>query len=154
MDFCEATNELAAAMGLPPVVPDETGAFSLLFDNRCEIAFSPASEDGSVIFHADLGDASPLDGAACRALLTASLLGAKTGGAAFSIDPGTARVIFWKRYGAFAGRADLEKALGEFLGQVLFWQKRLADGSLSETERTEPDSSPLPPWHLNEMIAI
>jgi hypothetical protein len=47
-------------MELPPVTPDDSGAFSLLFDDKYEVAFSPDDGDGTVVFHADLDDAVAL----------------------------------------------------------------------------------------------
>ena len=138
MKFKAAMDELAVAMGMPPVTPDGSGDFSLLFDDKFEIGFSPDEEDDSVVFHADVGDALELAEGDCRALLEQSLLGAKTGGAAFSIDPRAKRVVIWKRYGDFADRSELESALGQFLGQVVFWTDRLANGTFSFAETVEP----------------
>ncbi len=37
-------------------------------------------------------------------------------------------MVLWKRYGEFSGKADLETAIHAFLGQVLEWKRRLAEG--------------------------
>ena len=137
MRFKNAIDELAAAMGLQPVTTDDSGAFSLLFDDRYEVSFSPDDGDCTVVFHADIGDASALGGDEARALLEASLLGAKTGGAAFSIDPAAKRVVIWRRYGEFADCDDLKTALAGFLGQVVFWQERLASGQFAAADAAE-----------------
>ena len=138
MRFKAAMDELVAAMGMPSVTSDDSGAFSLLFDDKFEISFSPDGEDDSVVFHADVSDASELAEGVCRSLLEQSLLGAKTGGASFSIDPTAKRVVIWKRYRDFADCGELERALEQFLGQVVFWMDRLSNGAFSAAETVEP----------------
>ena len=130
MRFKDAMDILAASMGLAQVTPDEAGAFSLLFDDRFEVGFSPDGDDGTVVFHSEIGDATELGDGGSRTLLELSLLGAKTGGAAFSIDPLTERVVIWKRHGEFSGQGELVKALEGFLGQVVHWTEKLANGEL------------------------
>lgn len=126
MDLIHAMNELAAAIGMRPVEADETGGFTLLFDGVQEVSFAPDG-DGTV-FHAAVGGAADLDREGLLSLLEASLLGAGTGGAAFGLHRAAGELVLWKRYGEFAGRADLETAIGEFLGLVLEWKGKLAAG--------------------------
>lgn len=126
MDLIHAMNELAAAIGMRPVEPEESGGFTLLFDGEHEVAFAPDG-DGTV-FHAAVGEAADLDREGLLSLLEASLLGAGTGGAAFGLHRAVGELVLWKRYGEFAGRADLETAIGEFLGLVLEWKGKLAAG--------------------------
>jgi hypothetical protein len=80
------------------------------------------------VFHAVVGGAERLDREGLLSLLEASLLGAGTGGAAFGLHRAAGEVVLWKRYGEFSGRADLERAIGEFLGVVLEWKGKLSAG--------------------------
>ena len=126
MELIHAMNELAAAIGMRPVKPEESGGFTLLFDNEHEVAFEP---DGSAtVFPAVVGEAADLDREGLLSLLEASLLGAGTDGAAFGVHQALGEVVLWKRYGEFLGKADLETAIHAFLGQVLEWKRRLAGG--------------------------
>ena len=127
-------------MGLPVARQSDGQGFSLLFDNEHEVEFEPDAEDGSVVFHAEVGDAAALGADEMRTLLEASLLGANTDGAAFSIDPRFGKVVLWKRCHEFSGAAALRRELEAFLGQMIHWKKRLADGfgEIATTERTEP----------------
>ena len=126
MDLIHAMNELAAGIGMRPVEADETGGFTLLFDGVQEVSFAPDG-DGTV-FHAVVGGAERLDREGLLSLLEASLLGAGTGGAAFGLHRAAGEVVLWKRYGEFSGRADLERAIGEFLGVALEWKGKLSEG--------------------------
>ena len=135
MKLIYAMNELAAAIGMRPVEADETGGFTLLFDDRHEVSFAPDG-DGTV-FHAEVGDVEQLDRERALSLLEASLLGAGTGGAAFGLHRAAGEVVLWKRYGAFSGRADLERAIGEFLGQVLEWKGKLSAGDFDAPPAAE-----------------
>lgn len=126
MELIHAMNELAAGIGMQPVEPDETGGFTLLFDGVQEVSFAPDGDKS--VFHATVGEAARLDREGLLALLEASLLGAETGGAAFGLHRATGEVVLWKRYGEFTGRADLEAAIGKFLGLALEWKRRLAEG--------------------------
>lgn len=127
MDLIHAMNELAAGIGMKPVEADETGGFTLLFDGVQEISFAP--DGNNVVFHAPVGEAAHLDREGLLSLLEASLLGAGTGGAAFGLHRAAGELVLWKRYGEFSGRADLEAAIGKFLGLVLEWKRRLAEGN-------------------------
>lgn len=140
MKLIYAMNELAAAIGMRPVEADETGGFTLLFDDRHEVSFAPDG-DGTV-FHAEVGDVEQLDRERALSLLEASLLGAGTGGAAFGVHREFGTVVLWKRFGEFSSRADLETAIGEFLGQVVAWKGKLSAGGLSAMD-SPSGSSPL-----------
>ena len=126
MELIHAMNELAAGIGMRAVEADETGGFTLLFDGVQEVSFAPDG-DGTV-FHAVVGGAERLDREGLLSLLEASLLGAGTGGAAFGLHRAAGELVLWKRYGEFSGRADLEAAIGKFLGLALEWKRRLAEG--------------------------
>jgi hypothetical protein len=51
-------------------------------------------------------------------------------------------VVLWKRFGEFSSRAELETAIGEFLGQVVVWKEKLSAGGPSAPDSL-PGSSPL-----------
>ena len=127
MDFRKALDDVLGEMGLSAGESADGAGFSLLFDNEHEVDFEPDAEDDSVVFHADVGDADRLGDAALRALFEASLLGANTDGAAFSIDSRFGKVVLWKRCHEFSGPAALRRELESFLGQVVHWKARLAD---------------------------
>ncbi len=126
MEFIETLNELAAKVGLGKVELDDTGSVTLLFDGAYAISFTPDAAEDAVYFQCEIADASSLSYSDARALLEASL--AATNGAAFSIDRMLEKVILWKRFGEFASCAALEKAINEFLGQIVRWKERLARG--------------------------
>lgn len=141
MDLIHAMNELAAGIGMRPVEADETGGFTLLFDGEHEMSFAP--DGGGTVFHAPVGEADRLDREGLLSLLEASLLGAETGGAAFGLHRAAGKLVLWKRYGEFSGRADLESAIHLFLGQVIEWKRRLASGDFAAPAASEvPPSSP------------
>ena len=129
MELIHAINEWAAAIGMRQVESDETGGFTLLFDGAHEVSFAPDG-DGTV-FHAEVGDVERLDREGALSLLEASLLGAGTGGAAFGVHRELGAVVLWKRFGEFSSRADLETAIGEFLGQVVVRKEKLSVGGPS-----------------------
>lgn len=139
MEFRNAMNELAASIGMRPVVPEESGGFTLLFDGEHEVAFEP--DGGDTLFHAEAGEAAGLDREALLSLLEASLLGAETGGAAFGVHRALGTVVLWKRYGEFSSAAELEKALQEFLGLAVEWKRRLSSGDFAPPA---PSDAPVP----------
>ena len=126
MQFSDAMRELAAKTGIGPLQFDGDGSVALLFDDEHEITFTPDAEDRSVLFHAELGPAPSQDASACLKLLTTSLLGAQTDGAALAVHEALGTVVLWKRHDdSFADRADLERAVNLFLAQVIAWKKKL-----------------------------
>ncbi len=141
MKWEAAIGEVLAETGLAATVRDGDGAFSLLFDNEHEVSFEPDADDGSVLFHAEVGDSASLDAAGLRSLLEASLLGANTAGAAFSIDSRFGKVVLWKRCHEFSSAAALRRELEAFLGQVIHWKARIADGFAEAATAERSDSS-------------
>ena len=126
MLFTDVMHEFAENTGIGPLRFDADGSVALLFDGEHEITFTPNAEDRSVLFHAELGPAPTQDGAACLKLLTASLLGAQTGGAALAVHEALGAVVRWKRQDeGFADRAALEHAVNVFLAQVIAWKEKL-----------------------------
>ncbi len=149
MQFSDVMRELAAKIGIGPLQFDADGSVALLFDGEHEITFTPNAEDRAVLFHAELGPAPSRNSAACLQLLTASLLGAQTGGAALAIHEALGTVVLWKRHDdSFADCSDLERAVNLFLAQVIAWKEKLrhAPAAAADTE------SGLPP-HVQGMMA-
>ena len=134
MKFLDAMNELASAAGMGPMAADDAGGTTLLFDGEHEVTFSPAA-DGGVMLQCEVGDAGILGDGACRALLESSF--SETGGAAFAIHRALGKVVLWKICGEFESRAAIEKAVNDFLGQVVSWKKKLADGDLGAPSAAE-----------------
>ncbi|MCR5562451.1 MAG: type III secretion system chaperone [Desulfovibrio sp.] len=126
MHFNDVMRELAEKIGVGPLQFDDNGSVAMLFDNEHEITFTPNPDDCSVLFHAELGPAPLHDGKACLKLLTASLLGAQTGGTAIAVHEALGNVVLWKRHDEnFADCAALEQAINRFLAQVISWKKQL-----------------------------
>ena len=137
MRIIDLMNELASSVGIGCVTPDEGGCLTLLFDNTHEVTFMPDGDDDSVYFQCELGDASPLGSDGCKTLLEASF--SQTNGAAFSIHPAMQKVVIWKRYGEFASLSVFEKAINDFLGQVVVWKQRMESGNFNaELASTSP----------------
>ena len=139
MKFSEAMNELAAASGIGPITVDGTEGATLLFDGEHEVTFAPET-DGGVVLQCEIGDADVLGDGACRALLEASY--SETGGAAFAIHRALGKVVLWKTHGEFESCSAIEKAVNDFLGQVVSWKKKLADGDLGAPSAAGAAESP------------
>ena len=137
MKLADAMNELAGVAGIGPVVPDGDGSVTFLFDGEHEVTFSPEA-DGCVVLQCEIGDAGTLTDGACRALLEASY--SESGGAAFAIHRALGKVVLWKLHGEFDSRSALERAVNDFLGQVVVWKKKIADGDLGAAGAV-PDAS-------------
>ncbi len=147
MQLSSLLQEFGAKTGLADLTTDASGACSLLFDDAHEMTFTPDLDDNSLLFHAPVGSANYTDANALIELLTASLLGAETGGAALAIDRNGDDVILWKRYNAeFADAGAFEKAINDFLTQVVAWKERLDSPSFGATATgdavPESDSTP------------
>ena len=136
MNVLKLLNDLAAKIGIGRLVPEADGGVTLLFDDAHEVSFTPAEEDNAeednaVVFQCELADASRLRPEDFRALLEASL--AETGGAGFAIHRQLDKLLLWKHFSEFNSAAELEKAINDFLAQVILWKERLANGSFSDT---------------------
>ena len=149
MQFGDVMRELAEKCGIGPLKFDDDGSVALLFDGEHEITFTPNAEDRSVLFHAELGPAPLQDSAACLNLLTASLLGAQTGGAAFAVHEALGTVVLWKRHDdSFVDCPDLERAVNLFLAQIIAWKEKLKHAPAA-APHTEPDL----PSHMRGIVA-
>lgn len=129
MQFTQAISQLGQKIGIGDLALDDQNTCSLLFDESIEVQFTADGDDRSVIFSCILGRASDLaaDPARARALLEASLLGARTGGAAFSISPEDDSLVMWKRHDdSFIDEQDLEKKVNAFLEDCIIWKEKAA----------------------------
>ena len=151
MKLITLLNKLAASIGIGSVIPDETGSVTLLFDNEHEVTFMPDEGDSTVFFQCEVGEASQLGSDGCRALLEASF--SQTDGAAFAIHPALQKVVLWKRFDEFVSLAAFEKAINEFLGQVVAWKQRLASGDFT-VEETAGDQVPYVPGLTTNFIQV
>ncbi len=130
MQFNDVIHAFGEKIGIGSLAFDTDGSVGLLFDGEHEITFTPDAEDRSVLFHAEVGSASFLDRDACQKLLSASLLGAETGGAAFSVHEAQGLIILWKRHDdGFEDVSAFERAVNAFLVQVIFWKDALKNPS-------------------------
>lgn len=138
MTFVDIIREFGEKIGIDALTFDDEGSVTLLFDGEHEITFTPDADDHSVLFHAEMGSASHMDSNSYMKLLTASLLGAETGGAAFAIHEALGNIILWKRHDdVFNDCADFERAVTAFLGQVIAWKDKLNDIDSTNTQTTE-----------------
>lgn len=129
MQFTQAISQFGQKIGLGELRLDEQNSCSLLFDESIEVLFTADDEDKSVLLSCSLGKASELaaDLASARALLEESLLGAQTGGAAFSISSDDDSLVLWKRYDdSFIDELDLEKKVNAFLEECIAWKEKAA----------------------------
>ncbi len=131
-------DELGGKMRIDGVALDGSGACTLLFDDAYEVTFQQNAEDRAILFSSDVGAFDQHDSAGAMRLLSASLLGAETGGGALAVDREHDRVILWKRFADdFPDLPAFEEALNAFLPQVIAWKERLAASA-----REEPYSPP------------
>jgi hypothetical protein len=131
--------EFGQVTGLGELALDRDKSCSLLFDGEHELSLTQETIDGSVFLHAPVGDA-PEEEDVLREFLSASLLGAQTGGAAFALSGKT--LILWKRHDGFEDYGSLEKAINAFLERLIYWKER------STAKRREAPALPveaLPP---------
>lgn len=145
MEWNRALESFGSSLGIDDLAPDADGSCSLLFDGENEVTFTHDEEDRALFMYAEIGDASALSKEACLALLEASLLGAKTGGAALSVHGALGRVVLWKRFDDCALTPDaLSLAVNEFLAQVAVWKKKLAELCAAPGTENEPtEGAPL-----------
>ncbi len=144
MKFIDVLGDFSEKIGLGRLEPDADGSVALLFDDLHEITFTPDADDGSLLMYCEIADADRLDREDLARLLKASLLGAKTGGAAFAIHGALRKIVLWKRHDdSFSGVADLENRVNAFLAQVIFWKEHLEDRP-SENEEVPAPSSGIP----------
>ena len=113
-------SDLSARLGVAPLDLDDGTQLTLLFDEITRITIDYDPEDKAVIFSGVVGDSDLCRGVdAYRWLLSSSVLGAATGGAAFGLNADTGEIVLWKRYSdSFEDAADIEKELGSFLGTL------------------------------------
>lgn len=129
MEFSAILAQFGDAIGMSGLSLDADGSCTLLFDDAHEITFTCDAADHAVLLYSEVGKASDLrEKSEAMRLLSASLLGAQTGGAAFAVHEAMDAVILWKRYDdRFQDVADIEKAVNDFLPQVEEWKGRLQE---------------------------
>jgi len=150
MEFEAILHEFGLKTGAGVLAPDENDSVSLLFDNEHEITFLLNKKDGAVLFYSEVGDSRTLDREGCMRLLTASLLGAQTGGAALAVHDRLDKVVLWKRYDdSFEDCTDLEKAINAFLAQIVHWKNQLMAPAPAS-----PDAVPPPPPPFGPGISV
>ncbi|MDR3323448.1 MAG: type III secretion system chaperone [Zoogloeaceae bacterium] len=141
MRFEDVLAEFGRVSGLGELVLDDSGSCSLLFDGEHELNFVGGREDDAVFLYGIAGGAGTLrDAESCRSLLTASCLGAETGGAAFAQYGNS--LILWKRHDRFVDYSALEKAVNDFLAQLIHWKEKLAAPPDSGPARSAPIDVP------------
>lgn len=142
MEWTMTLERFGSSIGIDHLVPDVDNSCSLLFDSQYEVTFTHDEEDHSLLMYCEIGSASELGKEACLSLLKASLLGAETGGAAFSIHEKLDTVVLWKRYDDTLTDTAMKEAVDGFLAQVMVWKERLA-GLAKEhgSEETPAESS-------------
>jgi hypothetical protein len=136
MFFADVLKEFGEATGIGDLVLDDEGSCSLSFDGEREVTFTFDAHEGAVFFYSRVADAGILrDAGTCQHLLSASCLGAQTGGAAFALYGNS--VLLWKRHENFADVPALGKAINAFLSASIEWQERLAQ----TPNRTAPQAA-------------
>ncbi len=141
MELTALLDALGAKMGLDGLGLDEEGRCSLLFDEVHEVTFALNPDDRAILLFGEVGAFDPHDPACGLRLLSASLLGAETGGAALSVDRARDRIILWKRHDDnLPDLTALEQAINDFLRQVIAWKGRLAE---SPDQVDPPTTRPL-----------
>ena len=139
MEFDALLMEFAAKIGLETLRPDADGCLALLFDEAHEIIFAKDERDDAILFWSEIGNSGGLDKDGCMKLLTASLLGAKTGGAALAVHDRLEKIVLWKRHdNRFEDCADFEKAINAFLGEVIHWKEELTNAAQEAEAQPEP----------------
>ena len=132
LKFTDVLGEFSEKLGLGALKPDADGSIAFLFDDRYEITFTPDKDDGSLLMYCEMEDADRLEKPDLCRLMEASVLGARTGGAAFGILGSLNRLVLWKRYDdRFEDVSDLERKVNEFLPQIIYWKEHLGDSNAS-----------------------
>lgn len=114
----ELLHELGLRMGLGAIDFDEHTPCTLCFDGKYVVTLHHDPDDRALLLSAPVGGGEPRP-EELRDLLTASCLGARTGGAAFGLSPETGELLLWKRHDDnLPDCAALETALNAFLAQL------------------------------------
>ena len=133
MELSALFEEFGASLGTDRLSFDADGQCALLFDGEHEVTFVHDGDDHSLIMHCEVGKLSAQADDICRELARSSLLGAGTGGAAFSIDDRLDAIVLWKRHDEdFDALPTLVRAVNAFLAQAIYWKDRLTRGDAPE----------------------
>lgn len=127
MDVNGVLAELSAKTGMDGLALDENLQCSLLFDDDIIVTLDHDPDDNALLLSSTIRTLAGLQNETfVKALLKASFLGAKTGGAAFSINEYNDDIVLWKRLGdTFVEYSTFEKQLNDFLAQVLYWKENI-----------------------------
>lgn len=139
-------NDLGRACGLDLAIDD--GRSSLLFDDRFNVTFEALPRDEGILLHAKVaGRTTASDPEVLRKILSASVLGARTDGAAFGISPYTGDIILWERVPEPEDYPALEAAINRFLAQADFWSNALqnAESDAAAEPQDSAEFSHIPP---------
>lgn len=140
----ELIKELGARVGISLAL-NENGLCSVIFDNDT-VDFELSGNDLYLI--AELGFVQTADKDFYKQLLEANYLGAKTAGAAISLDPDKENtVVLHKKLAMPMEYADFEKDLEFFVKAVRYWKEFIA---LPRTQKNEASTN----MDYNAMIRI
>ena len=95
LKFNDVLKEFSEKIGLGALEPDADGSIAFMFDDKYEITFTPDRDDGSLLMFCEMGDADRLEKSDLFRLMEASVLGARTGGAAFGIHERLNKLVLW-----------------------------------------------------------
>lgn len=140
----ELIKELGARVGISLAL-NENGLCSVIFD-KDTVDFELSGNDLYLI--AELGFVQTADKDFYKQLLEANYLGAKTAGAAISLDPDRENtVMLHKKLATPMEYADFEKNLEFFVKAVRYWKEFIA---LPRTQKNEASTN----MDYNAMIRI
>lgn len=140
----ELIKELGARVGISLAL-NENGLCSVIFDNDT-VDFELSGNDLYLI--AELGFVQTADKDFYKQLLEANYLGAKTAGAAISLDPDKENtVVLHKKLAMPMEYADFEKDVEFFVKAVRYWKEFIA---LPRTQKNEASTN----MDYNAMIRI
>lgn len=144
MTASELIKELGARVGISLAL-NENGLCSVIFDNDT-VDFELSGNDLYLI--AELGFVQTADKDFYKQLLEANYLGAKTAGAAISLDPDKENtVVLHKKLAMPMEYADFEKDVEFFVKAVRYWKEFIA---LPRTQKNEASTN----MDYNAMIRI
>ncbi|MDR1613131.1 MAG: type III secretion system chaperone [Planctomycetota bacterium] len=138
--------QLGVALGLDSLELEDGRQCSLVFNDARRVTIDYSPENREVIFSGVIGPASRYQSeAGCRRLLSMSLLGVETGGAAFGLAEDTDELLLWKRFDdAFADATDIVRALESFYARMEYCAATLNDVTnvVSKPDDAQPGTQP------------
>lgn len=121
--------ELASALGLDMLEPDEAGLYTMLIDGGLPVFLRFTPERDGVLLFAGLGTlAADRAGDTSRALLEANHFWTETGGFTLCLVPGTLNLMLVGRERTAAlAQEGLFPLFDRFVGAATVWRHRLPD---------------------------